>query len=247
MRGGVGELVDALGARLGGSVHLRSAVKQVRRVGDHWHVAVDGTAGLLADHVVVAGPAHIGAKLFAETDEVLPGLLAGVPYGSAATVFLAFHVAEIPRKLDATGYLVPASLGRPAAAATWVSSKWPSRAPDGHALVRVFFGKSRVDDDDAQLIDLARVELRQTLGVMAEPELAHVARFREASPSPRVGHVELMAKLRARAAERGGLHFAGSSFDGTGISDCVRQGEAIAAAITGPAATAGSDRPATVR
>ena len=48
----------------------------------------------------------------------------------------------------------------PLLAATWVSSKWPGRAPEGHALLRAFLGGGRdphrLERSDEALIDPAR-------------------------------------------------------------------------------------------
>jgi len=239
LRGGVQGLVDALGERLREVVRLDTKVKRIARLpnGDtrgKYAVEIEGRDAEIADHVVLAGPARIAATLVEDLDSKLARDLATIPYGSSAVVFLAFNTSDVPRALDATGYLVPSSLGRAAAACTWVSSKWPGRAPEGQQLIRVFFGARHVDRDDANLVDLAREELRASIGVEVAPLLTHVSRFLEASPQPRVGHPARMKEIRAQLAAIGGLHVAGSAYDGVGMADCIRQAESIAEAIAAP-------------
>ena len=45
-----------------------------------------------------------------------------------------------------TGFVVPRSEGLNITAGAWISSKWPQRAPEGHALLRAFLGGARDPD-----------------------------------------------------------------------------------------------------
>jgi oxygen-dependent protoporphyrinogen oxidase len=128
------------------------------------------------------------------------------------------------------GFVVPRSLGRPILASTWVSSKWRGRAPEGHVLVRVFFGGARGEDvlqrDDDALVRLARSELRGLMALDAEPVLSRVFRFDAASAQMRVGHLAKMRAIRERlSAVAPAVRVAGGGYDGVGIPDCIRQGE----------------------
>lgn len=225
LRGGVGELVDAIAARLGEAARPGSRVTEIVREGDGY-VVVHSGGRERADHVVLAGPAHVAAELLASTAEGAARELGEIGYSSAVTVFVAYQRSDIAHPLDATGYLVPDKApGRPLAS-TWVTSKWPYRAPEGAVLIRVFFGAADVERSDDDLIAAARAEMQATLSVTAEPVLVHVARFRRASPQPRVGHPEKLRRV-AEALPRG-IHALGSAYEGVGIGDCVRQGESIA-------------------
>lgn len=225
LRGGVGELVDALVARLGDRARVSSPVTAISREGDQY-VVEHAHGRERADHVVLAGPAHVAAELLGSIAEPAARELAAIPYSSAATVFVAHRRQDIAHPLDATGYLVPTKAPGVPLASTWVTSKWPHRAPADRALIRVFFGASDVDRSDQELIAAARDEMQRALRVTAEPVLVHVARFRRASPQPRVGHPARLRRV-AEALPRG-IHALGSAYEGVGISDCVRQAEVIA-------------------
>lgn len=239
LRGGVGALVDKVASAVGPS-RIRRGVT-VARVAPllsdpRGRFAVELAAGetLFADDVVVAVPAHVAATMLRAFDG-LPPLLAAMPYVSTAVVAMAFARADIAHPLDATGYIVPRAPGRPALAATWISSKWAGRAPDGQALLRVFLGGPGQDDvvdkDDAELERLARAELRRSIGLAAAPSWARVFRFVRASPQPLVGHPGRMRQTRALLAETPGLHLVASGYDGVGIPDCIRQAAAAAAVV----------------
>lgn len=233
LRGGVGELIDTLAARLSESIQKNARVERLARVreGDRFVVEHTGGERIVADHVVFAGPAHVAAQLIRGLADDIANELAAIEYTSAATVFLAYARTAIAHPLDATGYLVPTKAPGEPLASTWVSSKWPFRAPSDRALMRIFFGNTDVDRADDDLIHRARNEVTRTLSVSATPELVHVARFRRASPQPRVGHPARVARIKKGLESVRGVHVLGSAYDGVGLGDCVRQAEAIAGRI----------------
>jgi len=244
VKSGIGTLIDRLAASIG-KERLRTGVK-VRRVVSliddprgRFAVETDG-ATEYADHVVLATPAHAAADLLASFGSRLGELLGAMPYVSTVVAFLSFHRKDIAHPLDATGYIVPRVLGRPALAATWVTSKWDARAPEGEVLMRVFLGGVGHEDiltkDDAEVVRIARDELSRSMGVTASPGLTRVFRFVRASPQPLVGHGGRMRQVRAILEATPGIHLVASGYDGVGIPDCVRQGEVVARAITGKSA-----------
>jgi len=161
--------------------------------------------------------------------------LGGVSYVSTATVFLGFRAEDVNHRLDAVGFLVPKSENRAILACTFVSSKWPHRAPEGCVLLRVFFGgagaESVLQRDDGELIRIARDELREILNVRAEPVVRRVYRFTKASPQPAVGHLGRIRRALERVARWPGLYAGGSGYVGTGIPDAVKQGQTMASCI----------------
>jgi len=232
---GMGELIDTLAERIGGGVvRLKSPVKAVLRDGRSYRVVLpDGE--ITSDHVVVALPSRVAADVLASCDAELASELSSIEYASTATVCLAYESAQIARRLDATGFLVPKSEGRRITAATFISSKWPGRAPAGHALLRAFVGGSHDEAtpslDDAELIALVRGELEELLGIKGAPRFAKVFRYPKASPQPLVGHADRVARVRARVEALPGLYVIGNAYDGVGIPDCVRLAEQTAAQI----------------
>ncbi|MCA9586598.1 MAG: protoporphyrinogen oxidase [Myxococcales bacterium] len=192
-------------------------------------------AHIECDHLVVTTPAHAAARVLRGVSDDIADELASFAYSSTATVFLAYRKFDVKHDLEGTGFLVPASEGRPLLACTFVSSKWEHRAPSGQVLLRVFFGGARgadvLDADDDALVRLAREELLDVLGIERKPSFTRVFRFDLASPQPGIGHVSKMERLRALLAERPGLYVGGNGYLGTGIPDAIKQGEEIADAV----------------
>jgi oxygen-dependent protoporphyrinogen oxidase len=134
------------------------------------------------------------------------------------------------------GFVVPRSLGRPILASTWVSSKWEHRAPDGHVLVRAFFGGAAGENvlagDDAALTELARRELGALMALDAVPLWSRVFRFHRASAQMRVGHLAAMRSIRERMENIApAVLLAGGGYGVTGIPDCIREGQQAAEAL----------------
>src|SRR5258708_12780403 len=107
------------------------------------------------------------------TDPSLALLLDGIVYASSATVSLGWRRADIPHPLDGFGFVVPQIERRPIIACTFSSVKYPGRAPDGFALLRVFMGgalnEGILGGDDETLTRVARPDLADLPAVKAPP------------------------------------------------------------------------------
>jgi oxygen-dependent protoporphyrinogen oxidase len=231
--GGIGELVDALTAALHpGTVLLRSRVSELDRAG-LYTVRAD-TATVDARAIILAIPAYAAAALLRAFDTTLAGLCEGIPYASTATVAFGFRREQIHHPLEGTGFVVPRVERCPLLAATWVTSKWPGRAPDGSALIRAFLGGGRdphrFDRSDEDLIEIARDALADTLDIEGDPVVTRIYRFSRQSPQYEVGHLQRVATIEQRLSSIPGLFLAGSGFRAIGIPDCIADGRAAAVA-----------------
>jgi oxygen-dependent protoporphyrinogen oxidase len=230
--GGTGELVEALVARLApDTVAVSSRVTDLHRTGAF--VVDTPSARLQARAVIVAVPAYAAGGLLRSIDTRLSGLCETIPYASTATVALGYRRDQIAHPLHGTGFVVPRTERSPLLAATWVSSKWPHRAPPGHALLRAFLGGGRdphrLERPDEELIDTAREALGETLSITGDPVVTRLHRWTRQSPQFEVGHLERVAAIDAHLASIPGLYVAGSGFRAIGIPDCIQDGRDTAA------------------
>ena len=231
--GGMEELVVTLAARLPpGAAVLKQRVSALAREGERWRVRTAEGGAFDAERVIVATEAHATARLVRYLDPSLANLLGEIPYSSAATISLGYRRADVPHPLDGFGFVVPRSEGKALLAGTFSSVKYPGRAPAGHVLLRGFLGgmlnAAILTEDDGALVSRARAELREALGITAEPVLTRLHRWPASMPQYRVGHLARAEAIEHAAAALPGLALAGAAYRGVGIADCVRSGEAAA-------------------
>jgi oxygen-dependent protoporphyrinogen oxidase len=233
--GGLGELVDALAARLpDDAVRCGTGVTEVASQGFRYRITLGDGTSLVARRLLLATPAHVSARLLEALDPALARELAAIPFVSTATVSLAFPASAVPRPLDGYGYVSPRAEGGPIVACTWTSNKFPDRVPAGSVLVRFFIGRAGdetiVNAPDDRLVDLARHELAHFFGVTGAPALARVFRWPRSIPQYVVGHLARLERISGLVAGHPGLLLAGASYRGVGIPDCIASGWAVAQA-----------------
>lgn len=220
LRGGMGTLVDALVAA------LPPDTIQYNR-------SLDSLADVDAACTILALPAYAVARLTEPLDRHAAALAAEVPYVSTASVALAWPRADVMHPLDGTGFVVSRRYSDVRiTACTWVSSKWPERAPADAVLLRAFVGGAHDPDvlnlADAALVDVVRDDLRRILGIASVPSLARVYRWPRAGAQHVVGHLDRVAEIEHRLAPHR-VFVTGSGFRAVGIPDCVADGRRAAA------------------
>lgn len=249
LAGGMRELVDSLTRRISAATVQRARVRRIERLpSGGWTVdAEDAATGsahpLFADAVVLAVPATVAAGLLAGIDAPLADALRGIEYAGSAIVSLGFAREDVAHPLDAAGVVVPRSEGRRILAASFSSSKFPGRAPDGHVLMRVFVGGALDPDvaalDDTALESLAVREVGSLLGVSGRPRLVQIDRWAGAMPQYHLGHVRRMERIEARLQAVPSLALAGSAYRGVGIPQVLLSGsqaaDRVMRAASGPA------------
>jgi oxygen-dependent protoporphyrinogen oxidase len=227
--GGLSQMIRALVARLpAGSVHLDAAVRRVS-IGEtppRFSVEIADGERISASAVICATPAYVTGALVRE----LAGLCVDVPYASTATVVMAFERSEIAHPLNGSGFVVPRVERSGILAGSWMSSKWPHRAPADKVLLRAFVGGARdpdvFDRPDAELVRLSLAALTPLLGVTGPPLLTRVYRWPRTSAQHEVGHAARVRAIEQALAGQPGLFVTGSGFRGVGIPDCVADGRA---------------------
>ena len=133
--------------------------------------------------------------------------------------------------MNGFGFVVP-KIKQEARAATWVSRKFKYRAPEDTVLIRCFAGGAKdpavVSLSDEELVKIARHELKEIMGIAAEPVLARVYKWINAMPQYTIGHEQRVSEIEALLEAHPGLYLTGSAYRGIGISDSVRNAEITA-------------------
>jgi protoporphyrinogen/coproporphyrinogen III oxidase len=117
-------------------------------------------------------------------------------------------------------------------AATFVHNKFPHRAPADRALVRCSLGGTRDEAAmtlaDDQILNIVREELRQILGLTAEPLFTRIYRWKSSMAQYSVGHLEKLERIDRMLKTLPGVFLAGNGYRGIGVPDCVRAGKEAA-------------------
>jgi protoporphyrinogen/coproporphyrinogen III oxidase len=233
--GGLSEMVRALVARLPpDSVRLNTPVRRVLLAPPR--VETQSAEPIAGRAVILTAPAYVASDLVQDLDADLARLCREVPYASTATIALAFPRSAVAHPLNGSGFVVPRAERSGILAASWLSSKWPHRAPEGRVLMRAFVGGARDPEalgrSDAELVSLALGALRPLLGISGEPLLTRVYRFERASAQHEVGHLARVEAIDRALTHRPGLFMTGSGLRGVGIPDCVADARATARKVS---------------
>jgi protoporphyrinogen/coproporphyrinogen III oxidase len=233
--GGLSEMVRALVKALGAE-HVRTGIR-ADAISGHgpFQVRTSAAETIDARAVILATPAFVTSALMRDCDAEIARLAGEIPYASAATIALAFTRDAVRHPLNGSGFVVPRVEATGILAGSWLSSKWPNRAPEGHVLLRTFVGGARDPDalqkSDRELVSLSMTALRPLLGLTGEPLFSRIYRWERSNAQHEVGHITRVAAIERALTKHPGLFITGSGFRGTGIPDCVADGRATAKAV----------------
>lgn len=226
LRGGLSTLVDALANQLpAGSIELNTPVRGVARRGDQWELSLPEDRRERFDGLIIATAAPHAGRMLKEADSELASLLQQIEHASSVVVCLAAEKKCISHPLDAFGLVSPRCERRRILAVSFASQKLPGRSPDEVALLRVFMGgrlqPELIDWSDEDLIETARKEVADLLGLSSPPLETVVRRWREAMPQYEVGHVQLIDRIEQQVRALPGLQLVGNAYRGVGIPHCI--------------------------
>ena len=225
---------------------VRRLEEELRRAGVtvELHAPVESLAAVGADGTVVAVPAGPAARLLGGSPQAAAEL-AAIDHASVALAVLVYPAGAFRRPLQGSGFLVPRHEGRLLTACSFASAKWPHWTAPGQVVLRASAG--RWGDEramaltDAELVARLHAELVEALGLREPPAHHRVARWVDAFPQYRVGHLDRVERIEAALArDLPGVAVAGPALRGVGIPACIAQGRRAARLVlAGRAAPAG--------
>jgi oxygen-dependent protoporphyrinogen oxidase len=233
--GGVGRLPGVVAAALvtsGVQLHTDTTVRALERRPDGWRLTVGPASAptfVNADAVIVAVPPGPASRLLGGVCPDAAEALGRIEHASVAVVDLAFPAAGLPALPDLSAVLVPSTAGRAVKSVTFSDVKWHWIAARARAagvrVLRVNLGRAGetaiLARSDPQLLELVSADLEHILGIRTPPVATLVARWGGALPQYRVGHRDLVGRIREAIDVVPGLDVAGAAFDGVGIAACI--------------------------
>jgi oxygen-dependent protoporphyrinogen oxidase len=233
--GGMSVLTDALTVGLGSRVRVNSAVNSISRSGGQFTLHMADGSSEDFDAVILATPAWAQAKILKELAPDISELVDEIQYPSLSVVCLGYSEEQAGHCMDGFGFLVPSREKRGILGTVVDSNVFPGRAPEGSVLFRTMVGGARrphlADLPDEQLLDRVFSDLRDIMGLRAEPEFVKIYRHPKAIPQYRVGHADRLATIEKGLEKFPGLVMTGNAFRGVSLNDCVLNASKIAQRI----------------
>jgi oxygen-dependent protoporphyrinogen oxidase len=115
------------------------------------------------------------------------------------------------------------------------SSIFPNRAPEGRVLLRSMMGGATnpgaIDLPESEVKARVMVDLKEIMGINAEPDFVRIFRHEKAIPQYVAGHGQRLRALATRQAAAPGFFLAGNAFFGVGLNDCVHAANQVAGQV----------------
>jgi oxygen-dependent protoporphyrinogen oxidase len=167
----------------------------------------------------------VAAQLLEGLDPAAAGAAHSIEAPPLAVVFLGYARHHVPHPLDGLGYLAASAEARPANGGLFCSSMFPGRAPEGCVSLAVYVGGDRAPAlaqlPHRDLIELARQELGDLLGVKGAPTVTRVRHWARGLPQYRKGHEGLVQALGETRCRRPGVFVTGNYLAGVSVASCV--------------------------
>jgi len=222
---GMSELTDKLAGQMGSRIRIATPVRDISYSGNRYLLQLDNGTEDESDILILAAPAHAQARMLQDLNPDLSGLLDKIPYPALSVVCFGYRKQRVGQVLDGFGFLVPSKERRAVLGTIVDSNVFPGRAPDDSVLLRSMVGGARTPElallPDDQLISKVQGDLRDMLGINAEPDFIRIFRHRRAIPQYIVGHATRLKAINEQLQAHPGLILTGNAFKGVSLNDCV--------------------------
>lgn len=184
-----------------------------------------------ADNLVLAVPVNTALKLLRNIADDAP--LTSTPGAWISTAVFGFGPGNsLP---PGFGYLIPESEKTFTLGSLFTSNMFPGRAPEGHIVFETLIGgrrhPERLDLDEDEIINRAKTEVKEILGITDEP--LYTKYYKADSPIPQLekGYTSLIAWRDKLMQEMEGLHICGFGWEGIGLNDMMKTATRVAKAV----------------
>jgi oxygen-dependent protoporphyrinogen oxidase len=235
LKNGMQQLVDAVADFLPReSVNLNRDITAILRDDEQWRLV--SAAGVESfDALVLAAPAQLAGRLLSGTAPTLANELLDISYSSSVTVTAIYNRSDLRNVPPGFGFLVPKTEGKRMLACTFVHNKFPHRAPDDRGIIRTFLGGLRDESvlslSNAEILATVRRELKEIVGLEAEPRAERVYRWNRSMAQYGPGHLARVQRIKDASKQLRQFALAGNAYQGIGVPDCIASGTQAAADV----------------
>ena len=229
-KGGMQTLIKALEEKLEGEINIGKPIEKIEKketkAKTPYRVFLKGEkTPLEADVVVTAAPAYATTKMLKDLDPEIAEELQNIPYASLSVVALGYNCEELDHPLDGFGFLIARNEKRRIMGSLWTSSIYPERSPKDKFLIRIMVGGAMQPEmvklPEKETINIVREELKDILGIDAEPVFIKVFKHEKAIPQYSIGHGDRLKNIEKRLKKHPGLFMTGNALRGIGVNHCT--------------------------
>ncbi len=229
---GIQELTDATSERLSGTIQLASGVSEITPHDGGYTLTLENGGHVETELVISAAPSYALSQMLRACDGDIADLLDLIPYAPMNVVCFGYERERIDYDLNGFGYLIAKKEKRSTLGTLWDSSIFPHRAPEGQVLLRSMMGgatdTASIALSEEEVADKVKTDLRQIMGITAEPDFIRIFRHDRAIPQYISGHGQRLQSLEEKVATHPGLFITGNAFYGVGLNDCVNASNQVA-------------------
>lgn len=233
--GGLERLTKALAAPQEDAIYTRARVEQIDSGPQGYRVVYrrDEEAQILeSKYLIYAAPAYSLPSIpwFDELRETA----SAISYAPVRTLHLAVRRdgLDLP---DGFGFLAPSREHLSVLGCIFTSSIFPSKAPDGFALLTLMLGGAhRADDllkDGDKLQETALKELKEILHIQSPVRVLHEQTWAKAIPQKNRGYGRIKQAFAAFEKTQPGCFLAGNAVSGVSVGDTMEYAARIASRI----------------
>lgn len=214
LKGGMGQLIEALQQQLDIDMRLGTTVSAV----DNQSVHLASGEQIPADRIYLTVPSHIACGLLSDYAPTTSRLLRGIPFESVTVACCGFLLPKL--RQEGFGYLVPTLDNESILGAVWDSCAFPqqNQRPTQTRISIMFRGER------PGCKTLVQDALRRHMGIDALPDVLHIHVAKQAIPQYVVGHANSLLVLNSELRRTlPNVTLLGSSLYGVSLSACVAQ------------------------
>ncbi|CAG7637729.1 Protoporphyrinogen oxidase [Paenibacillus solanacearum] len=234
---GVSSLVDRMEERLTMTrIYKGVRAEEVGKLPERYVVSLSNNEQVEADFIVLSTLHPAAQRLLG--DERLDEDFDRLKNSSLISAYLGFDLQDSELPKNGTGFIVAEGSDLKCNACTWTSRKWEHTSEKNRLLVRLFYKSTGRDYDtlqqmtEAQLLEVARKDIEDSLGITGVPVSFEVTKWHETMPNYHLQHPQAVQSLEDKLAEYyPNVILAGCSYYGVGIPDCILNGERTAQQI----------------
>ena len=232
---GMGMVIDSLKKSLAEKLMTGSKVTAVEKKGKGYAVHLSDGSIVESEVLVIAAPAYSASEILKGFDKRLSSVIAEIPYPAVSVVCFGYKKERISHQLNGFGFLIPYREKSKILGTLWDSSIFPNRAPEGYVLLRSMVGGARASglamQDDTRLAGTVAEELKNIMGIKAQPDFVRIYRHEKAIPQYNIGHSNRLKAIDELLSKYRNLYLTGNAYRGISLNDCIENSYKLAESI----------------